>query len=536
MSALAGTTPLILLAARRDRVLIPATAIALTAFSVGSARATVALYTDPQAAVRDLGAVLSAPSTLALYGPASTTSLAGLSIFKTLLVGSVLVGLLAFAIVRRHTRVEEEEGRFELIGAGAVGRQAPLAAGVALAVLATLLVSLLSAVGLMAIGFPVAGSLGFAAAWAIPGLVMTGVTAIACQLTSSARGTTGWALGTLGVLFALRAVGDTASTSAGQSLRWLSPLGWVSQVFPFGRDRTWLVTAGAVVGAALVGVAFALLERRDLGTGLLPSRPGPATARRSLGSAGGLVWRLSRPAVIGWVVAIAMVGALYGSLIPQVADMLSDQSVIDVFAKLAGVPPAEVSVAVTAFYSATMLKVSSAAMGAAGVGMVLRLAAEERTGRSEVVLASAVARGRWFLQHLLGGAALVVALTFVMATVMGWRGHAGSTSAPTLTQTLSTALETVPANLVIVAVAGVLVALGARWAPYAWGALALSYIVGEFGATMNLPTWVSGLSPYAHVTTYPMASWDWAEAGSLVAVAVALAGFGLAAYRRRDTD
>ena len=126
MSGLTGTGTLLRLAARRDRVLIPVSALALTALSVGSAQATVALYTDPETAMAELGPVLNAPSTMAMYGPATTTNLEGLSVFKTLLMGAVFVGLLAFAVVRRHTRVEEEDGRLELLGAGVVGRQAGL--------------------------------------------------------------------------------------------------------------------------------------------------------------------------------------------------------------------------------------------------------------------------------------------------------------------------------------------------------------------------------------------------------------------------
>ena len=46
MSSLTGTGTLLRLAWRRDRVLIPATLLALTALSVGSAQATLALYPD----------------------------------------------------------------------------------------------------------------------------------------------------------------------------------------------------------------------------------------------------------------------------------------------------------------------------------------------------------------------------------------------------------------------------------------------------------------------------------------------------------
>ena len=51
---------------------------------------------------------------------------------------------------------------------------------------------------------------------------------------------------------------------------------------------------------------------------------------------------------------------------------------------------------------------------------------------------------------------------------------------------------------------------------------------------MNLPSWLVGLSPFAHVEAYPFGHWDWANVLVLTAIAVVLTGAGLAAYRRRD--
>jgi ABC-2 type transport system permease protein len=533
-TGLTGTWPLLRLAARRDRVLIPLSVLALTAYSVGSAQATVGLYADAETAMRELGSVLTSPSTLTLYGPATTTSLYGLAIFKTLLMGSVFVGLLAHAIVRRHTRLEEEEGRLELVGAGAVGRQAPLTAAVLLAVLATLLVGGFSAAGLAGLGFPLRGSLGFGAAWTITGLLMTGVTALACQLTSSARGAAGWALGTLGVLYLVRAVGDTATSDAGRMLRWASPLGWVNQVFPFGRDRLWLVGLGALVGAVLVALAYLLLERRDLGAGLLPSRPGRPRAPRTLAGPVGLAWRLTRPPVIGWAVGMVFLGAIYGNLLANVSQMFADPGVAQIIAKTAGVSVDQLTSAMAGVYSATMLKISVGFVAAAGIAVVLRLAAEERTTRAEAVLASATSRTRWFLAYAVGAFAVVAALILLMAWVMGGRGAAALAEAPSLTQTLQAAAEAVPAAWVLVGATALAVGLGARWAPWAWGVLGLAFVLGEFGATMNLPTWLVDVSPLAHVDAYPLGHWDWGNVVGLTAVAVALLLAGLAAYRRRD--
>ena len=158
MSSLTGTGILLRLAWRRDRVLIPASLLALTALSVGSAQATIDLYPTDQAAVDGLGSVLGNPSIVAMYGPIAAENRDALSVFKTVLMGAVFVGLLAYAVVRRHTRVEEEVGRLELVGAGVVGRRAPLTAAMTLASLAVVGAGLLTTAGLIAVGLDATGS------------------------------------------------------------------------------------------------------------------------------------------------------------------------------------------------------------------------------------------------------------------------------------------------------------------------------------------------------------------------------------------
>ena len=104
----------------------PLSALALTAYSVGSAKATVALYSDAASAMKGPRQRSELPSTLTLYGPATTTSLQGLSIFKTLLMGSVFVGLLAFTIVRRHAGSRRRRDASNRSSAPALSaRQAP---------------------------------------------------------------------------------------------------------------------------------------------------------------------------------------------------------------------------------------------------------------------------------------------------------------------------------------------------------------------------------------------------------------------------
>lgn len=534
MSALTGTGALLRLAARRDRVLIPVSALALTALSVGSAQATVALYTDAGSAMRELGPVLTAPSTMAMYGPATMTNLEGLSIFKTLLMGAVFVGLLAYAVVRRHTRVEEEEGRLELLESGVVGRQAPLAAAVLLALVATATTALLSTVGLIGIGFPALGSLAFGASWMIAGLTMTGVSAVAAQLTSSARGAAGWAVGTMAVLYLVRALGDGASTDAGKVVRWFSPFGWASQVFPYGQNRLWLILPATALCLALVGFAFVLLEHRDLGAGLLPSRPGRARAPRGLLSPLGLSWRLARPGFLGWLVGFALLGLVFGGLVSQVDSMLGDAKIQEMLSKMAGVRVDDLLSSMSAVYAATMLRFMAVAAAAAGIVAVLRLATEERSGRTAEVLAGAVSRTRWYAAFV--GLALVItaALVVVVSALMGLRGHAALAEAPSAAQVLQGAAEAIPAAWVCVGAAALFAGWSASKAPWAWGIFGLAFLLGEFGPTMNLPDWLVRVSPFAHVNAYPFGTWDWTNVAVLLAVTALLVGMGAVLHRRRD--
>ena len=84
---------------------------------------------------------------------------------KTTVLYAVFVMALGLVLVRRHTRTEEESGRQELIAATLVGRSAPLTSAVLEATLVMTALGVLAAVGDIAGGLPVPGSLLFGASW-----------------------------------------------------------------------------------------------------------------------------------------------------------------------------------------------------------------------------------------------------------------------------------------------------------------------------------------------------------------------------------
>ena len=320
---LAGFSHLLRLAWRRDRILIPSSVLGLVVVAVGSAQATLALYPTDREAATGLASVLTNPSVVALYGPVAAPTADALAVFKTVMMGAFLTAVLGFVVVRRHTRTEEDEGRLELLGAGVVGRWSALAAAVTLGTVSVVAASVLSGAGLASLGMDATGSIAFAISWLTAGLAMVGVSAVVVQLASTTRGAAGLGFGYLGAMYVLRAVADSADQGTFvHALGWLSPLGWAGRVEAYGANRTWILLLGVLTLVAGVAIAVAVLDRRDLGAGIIPARSGPLRAGRLLTGPMALVTRLARGMIIGWTVGMLIGGAVVGSLLGSVAEIV----------------------------------------------------------------------------------------------------------------------------------------------------------------------------------------------------------------------
>ena len=97
-------------------------------------------------------------------------------------MGAIAVAVLALFLVVRHTRAEEETGRLELLGATVVGRRAPLTAALVVAGGASLAAGAATALGLLAVGMPAAGSLLMGAGFACLGIAFAAVAGVTAQL------------------------------------------------------------------------------------------------------------------------------------------------------------------------------------------------------------------------------------------------------------------------------------------------------------------------------------------------------------------
>jgi ABC-2 type transport system permease protein len=526
MSAFTGTGRFAVSAVRRDRLLASVWVLLLTVTVYASAAATTSLFPTVADRITTAEAVNNSPAIVGLYGPIlDPTSEGELAMSKLTVLYAVFVALLFLVLVRRHTRTEEESGRAELLGGTAVGRHALLAGAVVEAAAVALALGVLAAAANVAGGLEVQGSVAFATSWVGIAWVATGLTALACQLSASARTCAGLALAGIGFLYALRVVGDTGPGW----VSWLSPFGWSTRLRAWGDTRWWVLVLYAALGLAMLGAAFALQRRRDLGAGVFPAQPGPAEGAPRLADALVLTWRVHRTALWSWMAGTAALGLVMGAIAPTVGDLLDTEAGRQVIESLGGAGAMQDALV------GAVLAMAAVVVTCFAISVVTHGAGDEHDGRTEQVLATPVSRSRAFLAMVtvaLGGATLLLVVAGV-ATAVGLGVQAGN-GLDALGRFVGAALGLSPAVWVVAGLALALYAADSRLAVGGWVLLALFFVLGLVGEMLELPSWVTGLSPYTRLPAMPVESFAPAPALWLTSIAILLTAVAWWRFRERD--
>lgn len=525
MTGLAGTTQLLRLALRRDRLALPLWVYGLVVITYVSGKGVATTFPTQPSIDAYAAAVGSSPAAIALSGPPiALHTLAGIVLNKVSFVAVVGVSLMAILLVVRHTRAEEDAGRTELLGASVVGRYAGPAAALLTALGASLVVGAGTALALLVCRVPAAGAWVFGAEVTALGAVFATGTLCLAQLLGSARAATGTGLVLLGAAYVLRAVGDIR----GDAVVWASPIGWAQATHPLGGDRWWPLLVPVVVSLLLSGLAGLLVGRRDVGAGLLPARRGPAAAGRTLRGPVGLAWRLERGAVLAWGAGLFVVALVVGSLTDQIEQMARQNPILGRYLH----SPAPGAV-VEAFFG-TMLLILALTAAAFAVSSALHLRSEESSRRLEPMLAAPLSRQWWMLGRLLVTAVAAAALLALSGLGVGLSYGAATGDPGQALRMAGLALVYLPAVLVLPALVALLHGWVPGWARSAWAVLAFCFVLGWLGGLLNPPDWLSGLSPFQHTPEVPGEPVAVAPLLAIGASVVLLAGAGLLGFRRRD--
>ncbi|MDP9823408.1 ABC transporter permease [Nocardioides massiliensis] len=529
-SSLAGTGTLVRFLLRRDRIKLPAWVGGLGLFVVyiGAALPQLAPTEDDLASVvplftQPVGRMFTGPA-FGMDAPTYERFFgAGYAPYLYL-----LAAVMNILLITRHTRLEEQSGRAELVRANVTGRHAALTAALVVAVITNILAAGIVAALAIANGFAPTGSVLVGIGTGLTGMAFAGIAAVTVQLSEYSRAAAGMAGATLGTAFVLRALGDMAAVG-GSALSWVSPLGWPAQAAPYVHDRWAPLLLPVALAVVATAAAYALQGRRDFGASLLPARPGAAWAKPWLGRPVGLAARLQRGAFLGWGAAILVLGAVDGAFTQAMLDagddmpaalqeMFGTQGLLDGWVAFLGWFVGVITAGYVVFAMQT-------------------LRTEEARGRADAVLATPVSRLRWAGSHV-----LVVAIGAALVLVVTGIGTGLAAAAVTGDWTLigpvvAAHLNAAPAVLLVLGICGAAFGWAPRlMAPLGWTLVVLIGIVAFFADLLDLPAQLRQLSPMDHLARYPVESFALTPFVVIVASAVLTVVLGMVGFRRRGVN
>lgn len=539
MTSFTGTWRLTRLALRRDRVKLPIWIMAIFGIMLASVSALGDVYGDTAAQVTYALTSASSIAARVFGGTVDGPSLGSITMVETYLFIAVLIAFMSTLCVIRHTRQNEEMGRSELIGSTPVGRYSELTAAITVALLANIITAILLFFALsIEPNLSKSGSLGLSLNYLLVGISFTGVAALAAQLSDSSRGSNSLAAISIGIFFVLRGIGDAVGnvTASGMSVvsgwpTWLSPFGWGQLVHPYtqGNWNIYILFAGFI--GVIFSISAVLVKHRDSGSGIIPARNGRAYAKTSLLSVSGLTWRLQKGILVGWIIVGLSLGATFGSIANQFSDMLETN---EQFTEFIGAMGGQNNI--TNIFFGAMFSFTAVILAGYGLQALLKTRTEESTDRLEQILGTQVSREHWLGSHIiittLGMTAIMIvmgfstSITHSIVSGSGWDGFVSLSLAP---------LAHLPAMIIMYGIGVFLFGAKPSWMiAGVWSIFGLFLVIGQFAALLELPEWVTNVSPFTHTPLLPSDNLEVLPIAILSSIAAALILGGTILFKRRD--
>jgi ABC-2 type transport system permease protein len=441
----------------------------------------------------------------------------------------ILIAVMNFFLVSRHTRRDEEDGRIEVLRSLPVGRASILSSALIVAVLANVATGLLCGIGLAATSTPgmdLSGCLLLGAIYTAVGLLFAAVAMLFSQLCSSSRSELSGNFLTLGLFYTVAAMGNVS----GGALSYISPLGIVFKTVPFAGNKLypiWIILAEALIIAV---IAIRLNAARDLGAGLLPQRNGRAHAKASLSSPFALALRLMKNTAIIWTVSMFVLGLMYGSVFGDFESFMSKSKMIQTI--IAAGSGDDLLMSFMTYIMLVMAVITAIPV----INCVLKLRSEERKNRLEEVYALAVSKTDMFLPYIIIGAGLSLLLTASLAAGLWLAANVVMATPFALTDVLIAGACKLPGIWLLAGVGILLTGLLPKLTALVWVYYGLSFFVIYIGRMMDLPKLLLNISAFGALPDSPLKTFQTAPFIMVTAAAAILTAAGVLLYARRDVS
>ena len=503
-------------------------AVIVTALCAGMSALVVSMYHSQALDPAALEALARNPAIRTLFGePVALDDPGGFTVWRTGVILAVLLAVWSSLAATRITRGEEDAGRWHLLLSGRTTLPDAVRGHLGVLAVVPLVAGTATAVAMTAAGAGVSGSMLHGAGLAGVGFFFVAVGGLTAQLFGSRSAANGATAAIVVVGLLARMVGDGVPELAW--LRWTSPFGLVALTRPFATDRGLPLSVLALAGVLLLAVTARLAARRDVG-GAIIAGPGGRPARTVLlGSAAAFAVRRTLRPLAGWAAGIAAYFLLIGLVARSMTDFLTANPQFTQMAAQAGFTLGSVE-----GYAATLFALLAIPVGVFVASRLAALAADEASRRLTLLLAAPVTRTRLLATE----AAVATGAALVLVTVAGlavWAGTATVGAGLGLGDALTGAVNVMP--IVLLCLGAAVLALGRL--PRFVGGIGAVPAAGGFlwlviADSVQAPTWIGAVSPFAHLAAVPATTPNWLAAVVMTALGAAGVTVGTVGYRRRD--
>ncbi len=533
-SDLRGLGPLLRLTVRRYRLRLACWLVPIIGLVAVTAPSYKSAYPDLASRASLVDSLRGNDATKVLYGqlplPGTLGQLAQWEM-GTYVIGLTAVMTLTLAV--SMTRVDEDQGRAEVVATAGLGRWTPTAA-IAMVLIATNAMLGLGAglvLALQAVGsteMTVAGAAAFGLVVAMTGIGVGATTLVVSELFWDASSTRRAAWVVLAAAFAARVGADLTPW------HWLRAVSWFGikdAVAPYTHNNPGPLVAAAIVSAALFTTAFAARSRREFGAGLLA--PVPRRPRRLAEvTPSSLVWRLNRGSLLLWCLPVAGIAALFGGMSHALITLVgTDSATGSMFDDLSSATDP-----VRQYFSFSYVFIVVLPM-VYGVHTVLHTCTEEHSGLLDTELATGIRRTGPLLARIVLAVVGSIALLVVGAAVQAAVTYAVADPA-TSRWALAYPLAQAPGILAATGIAAAAVGWLPRQSSIVWAVVAWSAFTAVFAELVGLPGWARSTALLGHGpdgVTGGVGGWmPWTAVTLLVVVAISGVATGLAGMNERD--
>ena len=267
---------------------------------------------------------LKTPAMVSLFGEFSAEkSYTTATVFahEMLVFLAMFMVFMNISLAISNTRTEEDSGLLEMVRSRTVGRLAPIYATILEILLINGSMGSLYVISLFVAdlnGATIQGNFLMGIGLASCGMMFGFISLLMAQLANNSRSASFMSYGLYGFFYIIRMITDVTDPR----WTWLSPVGWIQKTAIYTHDH-WLPIA-LMIGLGLICllIAVKIVERRDIGSGILAARNGKPKAGKLLSSPLGLVLTIERNSIIGWVFGGVILGAAYGSVFSTIGDII----------------------------------------------------------------------------------------------------------------------------------------------------------------------------------------------------------------------